>query len=439
MNKLIIIGRKGSFYRYLIFLFCLGLVIPFFTYEPRIKLGDYKIYCNPRAKINFKKSYHLQLWDYNWPLGEGKTNYSNYLKKAIREFGKEYPNIRVDLTLLDLYNGPGRLEKALKANEAPDVYCSPFTVPSFNFKRQIPVGPYLKRKEMTVYPASIRSELEYDKVLCSFPRWAIPGLWIGNSSLLSEAGVSPGKIQTSGWTWEEFALLAKKYTNRKYLLVGSLGPGGFFTQLLMNSGSNSSAAAIPSSAQSINLTVDYLESLIQQKAIPEDCDQHMLDRFLSGQAVILAGVRPALYNYLIQKLAAANCNWRPVLLPVPVYRPGREILLMELSAISIFHNKKTAGNDHLTAAVKLGQFLSCYQDPNPCNQMMVMPVHSQSAEDWLKNNGLHKKLFYRFIETGQFRILSSQPGYIQKVYPVLLNLMAKKTTAAEAKAKLLAP
>jgi hypothetical protein len=42
----------------------------YFSQRPRVRLGEHVIFCNPRAKINPKKVYHLKLWDYDWPVNQ---------------------------------------------------------------------------------------------------------------------------------------------------------------------------------------------------------------------------------------------------------------------------------------------------------------------------------------------------------------------------------
>jgi maltose-binding protein MalE len=147
---MIIVKRSTLIYLFLSFLFGLGFLTAFYIREPQVKFGDHYIKCNPKAMINFKKSYHLQLWDYNWPIKDSGIQYRAYLQQAIRDFQKTYPNIHIEIRLLDLINGPTQLEQALKKNNGPDVYCSAYMIPKFNFKRQIPVGFYLNKKEIFI-------------------------------------------------------------------------------------------------------------------------------------------------------------------------------------------------------------------------------------------------------------------------------------------------
>jgi hypothetical protein len=416
-------------------LFSLGFFISFCSKEPRIKLGEHYIECNPKVKINLKKKYHLHLWDYNWSTNEYGLNYQNYLKQAILDFQKIYPNIQVELTLLDLLTGPAQLEQALKANNAPDVYCSANMIPHFNFKRQIPVGPYLKQSEKEIYLPGITKLLEYHGVLCYFPHWIAPGLWIGNKEFMDATGLSVIQIQTKGWNWKDLTTVVKRIPSVKYLLVGNLGPNGFFTQLTANAGLESTRGNFWS-APRINRTIDFLEILIQQKAIPADCDRNMLGRFLNGQAMFLAGVRPSMYGLIMKRLKTNKADWQPVLLPIPALVTGQENILVENSVIAIYRNKRTSGNDHLTAAIRFGQFLSCYEKTTPWEQLMVYPAAKGVFNKWIKKMTVNTDLYKNLGEQGIIKNLVPLIGYQEKVYPVLNDFVTQKITGAEVKIKL---
>jgi hypothetical protein len=433
-RKLVILKKSTVAYVCFLLLFILGFLVPVCNREPRFKIGEHYIYCNPRAKINPNKHYHLHLWDYNWSNTENKLNYRAYMKQAIIDFQKIYPNIQVELTLLDFLTGPIQLEQALKANNAPDIYCSAYQIPVFNFKRQIPVGPYLKLSEQKEYLSNILKMLDYQGVLCYFPRWVAPGLWIGNKTFIESTGLSVSKIQNNGWDWDDVASAQRQIPSNKYLLVGNLGLNGIFTQLTANSG-----FAINGNywtVQGINATTDFLEMLIHQKAIPADCDQNLLGRFLGGQAMILAGIRPSMFNLIRNRLNSSKANWQPVLLPIPARNAGEASVLVENGVVAIYRNKRTAGDDHLTAAMKFGQFLSCYQQTNPWEQLLVYPATKEAFNKWLSNIMINADIFNKLAKHDIIKNFIPLNGYQERVYPVINDFIKQKITGAEVKEKL---
>ena len=104
---------------FLVVLLCAGLSYHF--YRPRVKIGDHYIILNPKAKINPKRQYKLTLWDYNWPVKNGSEDYRFFLQKAVGRFQTLYPNIDVEIKLLDILSGHEEMAQALKTGELPDV------------------------------------------------------------------------------------------------------------------------------------------------------------------------------------------------------------------------------------------------------------------------------------------------------------------------------
>ena len=275
--------------------FISGFLIVFFNYRPRVKLGDDYLYCNPGAKVKSNRVYQLRLWDTNWPVLEA-GGYKAYLERMVLDFQRIYPNIRIAITLYDLFDGPNKLAAAFKTNTAPDVYCSAFDIPAFDLKRQIPVGFYLKPEMKTAYFPEARKLVQLHGVECYFPRWLAPTIWIGNKLLFDQVGLSVFHMQSPGYFWGELAAGAQKLPRDKFILMGNLGHNGFFTDLAVNSATetNSTDHFLPPSG--IVASMNHLNNLIIQKKIPMNVESDMLGQFMAGNSLILAGVRPVIYR-----------------------------------------------------------------------------------------------------------------------------------------------
>lgn len=432
---MIIVKKSTLTYFLLIFLFGISFLLTLLLREPRIKLGQHYIYCNPKAKIDLQNTYHLNLWDYNWPIKESGTEYRAYLLQAIRDFQKIYPNVRVELKLLDFLTGPAQLKQALRLNNAPDIYCSAYRLPEFNFKRQIPVGPYLKKDEQEIYFPNIKKMLTYDGTLCYFPRWVAPEFWIANQALMESAGLSAVKIQNAGWRWQDLIESRKRIPGDKYLLVGNLGANGFYKQLI-DTANQELQTVNDETASGLSVTVDFMETLIRQKALPTDCDRNMLSRFLNGQAMLLAGLRPAIYDFINRKPRKEPVDWHPVFVPIPVHLAGKGKLSVENGVIAIYRNKRTAGDDHLTAAMKFAQFLSCYQNITPWKHLMLCPAAKSVYSTWIEHMPQSRLLYNSLTKHPLINkaALSSQDQ--AKIYSILNDFIAQKITATEAKTRL---
>jgi hypothetical protein len=418
----------------LLILFMVGFIFPHYLHRPRIKLGEHEIFCNPKTKINCKKKYNLSLWDYDWPLASDKHGYQKYLHSLIRDFQTIYPDIQVKLTLLDLLSGPDQLAQALKTNQAPDVYCSAYAIPPFDFQHQIPVGPFLNPREKGLDLPDFNKLVEVEGVQCDFPRWSALGIWIGNRDLLEKAGLSVSKIQKGGWTWEELISGLEKCPVGKRYLVGNPGYNGFFTQLMANNGTGDDRSKNPWDGPTLRTTLDLLDRLIAKRVIRPGFDNDMLGRFLNGGAPVLAGVRPILYRFLKEKLAGMKAGWEPVLLPAPHRLPAKEVLLTENGVICVYRNRKTAGDDHLAAAVKLGQFISNYPKNEPWQEMMLIPLQPNPAFRG-RNTFLTEDdriMFERLLSGATVRNVEKTAEFEEKVTPVLRDFCNGKISKEEA-------
>ena len=423
-------SKKYMIILWILALFASGFLIIFISPSHKVKLGNRIIPCNPKAKISLKKKYDLRLWDYNLPLGRDKNSYRNYLQKAVLAFQKQYPNIKVEITLLDILNGPAQLAQAIHNNDAPDVYCSLYEIPGFNFEKQIPVGFFLKKEEQDAYHPNILDLTRVYGVQCYFPRWTAPLVWIGNKTFLDKAGLEVARIQSEGWNWDQMLALGKNVPEGKYLLDGSLGYHGFISQFMDKD---------IGTAQGLCNGLDFLETLIEKKAAPPSMEKNMLGRFLNGQIMLLAGVRPVIYSFLKSKLADLNSDWTPVILPAPSASP-QKTYFTENGVICVYRNKGSVGDGQIAAAVKLGQFLSTFDMVTPWRQMMVIPASQKTSVRW------REEFYAEFGEPGILNYLQEKIKlenveenlvFQEKFYPVLQDFCNGKISKDSAKAKII--
>lgn len=398
-----------------------------------MKFGDDYINYNPNAKIKPNRVYQLRLWDTNWPvLAAGE--YKAYLEGLVRDFQKVYPNIKVQITLIDFGDGPNQLATALKTNSAPDVYCSEFSIPAFDRKRQIPVGLYLKPKEKEIYFAEARKLVSIYGVEYCFPRWFAPTLWVGNQYLWKSLSLPALQIKKPGYSWEEFMAVSQKLPKEKFMIVGNLGHNGLFPDLAVNSASETASETGPGGnflpQNGVGESLNHLNDLIMQRKTAADFESNMLGHFLAGDSLMLAGVRPVIYRFLKLKLAESPGERRcePILLPPPGVGRKR-ILLTENGVICVYRNKFTAGDDQIMAAVKLGQFISTYEKTQPFQEMMLIPAARKSAGKWCQElypvigdmNGLLVQ-----VENASLLNLPDHSIYQREIYPVLQEFFDRK-------------
>jgi hypothetical protein len=364
-------GKRAGFITLLCILFAVGFYLSFryFQQFQRIKIGDREIRINLNAKIDPQKIYHLRLWDYDWPFL--KCRYRQYLLGAIAEFRKTYPNIRVEIRLLDLLTGSQELSKALEAGRPPDLYCSAFDVPEFDFRYQIPVGPFTDRASaQPVYFAALTRLLAVKGVQCYFPRWARLPIWVGNRTLAQQAGLNLKRFQEEGWNWESVVQAGVKLPEDCYPVAGNPVPEAVAERLTLREDGPE---------------WDVLERIKTGCRFPAGFDSDMIGHFMAGRALFIAGVQPVVFDKLRRIQQQQRCGWEAVCLPAPAWAAAHSAATVELGVISVYRQKHNGGNGRVVAAMKLAEFLSVYPVTSPWEELMVVPAARKVALTWSRN------------------------------------------------------
>jgi hypothetical protein len=117
----------------------------------------------------------------------------------------------------------------------------------------------------------------------------------------------------------------------------------------------------------------------------------------------------------------------------------KKYTVTENGVICIYRNKMTTGDDHLAAAVKLGQFISTYESTGPFQEMMMIPAAKKSAVKWCKE--LRKTvgdlgILIDAVERTTLLNLPDYSTYQTHIYPVLKDFCAQKISAESAETKL---
>lgn len=349
---MLIISRKVTGMIFFGVLFIAGVWIGYHYQTTRFKIGEHYFDMDPYAKINPEKRYQLEMWDYDWP----ESNYQSKVNLALVDFQKRYPNIKVTVKWLDWSNGEQLLKDALVKGAAPDVYCSAYDFPSFNYKFQIPVGPFLNESERKTYDLALTDICSINGVLGYIPRWVSLKLWLGNPVLLEKCGYSALKIQNEGLGWPDLNKIGNTLPEKTYILVGN--PKSIFSEgKFFNFTSD-----VEKSKLIENILI--LKNINKTKKIPSDYNTNMIERFILGETAVICGIRPVLYKEIKKIMETRKINWSPLLMSYPLGVDGKGYQPIETGLISIYRNRRTKGNDHIVAAFKLGQFLSSDKNLN---------------------------------------------------------------------------
>lgn len=168
-----------------------------------------------------------------------------YEQSLVAAFNEKYPNIKVNVEMIDFQNGPEKIITAVEGNTAPDVL---FDAPG----RIIDYGTsgYLVPLNDLFEETGLASDITSEGVLgsCSdgenywmYPTSAAPFVMAVNKTALEEAGLYD-LVPTDGdrsWTTEEFVELSKQMADKGYKGVeifaggqgGDQGTRAFITNL----------------------------------------------------------------------------------------------------------------------------------------------------------------------------------------------------------------
>ncbi|MGL5540425.1 MAG: ABC transporter substrate-binding protein [Erysipelotrichaceae bacterium] len=196
-----------------------------------------------------------------------------YEQSLVTEFNKKYPNIKVNVEMIDFQNGPEKIINAVQAGTQPDVL---FDAPG----RIIDYGTsgYLVNLNELYEETGLEKDAVNDAVLKAssdgenywmYPTSAAPFVMAVSKTALEEAGLL-GEMNFEGdrtWTTEEFIELSKKMAAKGYKGVeiyaggqgGDQGTRAFITNLtgatIMDSGLTKYTMDTPEGVEAFELVM----------------------------------------------------------------------------------------------------------------------------------------------------------------------------------------
>jgi len=372
--------------------------------------GSKKAGLDPQAAIDPDRGYHLVVWDYRLPYSSPSgAPFSESSAEAIRRFERRYPNVTVDLHLLDPSAGPTDLAAALTAGYPPDVYCSPFGPPATGSDLQIPIGLYLDYETWAEYHPVAWQTVKTGGTVWSWPRYLLLWPWLGNVDLLSLAGVDPAAISTGGWTREQFALAASGLAAAggagRSAFLATNSPAVVVRDLLFSAGlagdavdAEDSAGADPDAAgfwrgPKPGEVLRWLSRLDQAKTLqPASPNATVIDSFVRGRSAVLAGPSPWATLFLLEpverpaawQFTLPDRDDRPamVLLPPPHGSGEPSVAWVSAATVTVFRQARYRGDDNTRLAVELARELTVGTRPWLRDQYLCVPAAYGELASW---------------------------------------------------------
>lgn len=141
-------------------------------------------------------------------------NYEELVTGWIADFEKEYPWLHVELEMTSWDENPTKISELAAAGNAPDIVENDFKMIGtlVELGVAIDVAAYLDAGALADYDQNALDYLTLDGTLYGLPLYMTIQSLGGNKLMLENAGADVGKIQTQGWTWDEFEEILKKGT-----------------------------------------------------------------------------------------------------------------------------------------------------------------------------------------------------------------------------------
>ena len=350
-------------------------------------------------------------WDFpEGPLEQVQPN----IQKAIDDFTSQYPNVKVQLEMLNFDAGPQKFEVALRAGNPPDIYHWAYTPSDFTTGLLIDLSPWVTKEDLDdIFPGPLK-EMQYQG---KYYHWATyVSVWSlqGNKQILDENNVDWKGIQQKGWTTEEFVEICTKLTdaskNRwgfvwadQYTSAGNIGDN--WTYFAKNWGLEhpitddgkwlfEGEGAVESMTFLLDTYKTYKISPPETPGLKRPDGGDMFNRgeaVIHGNSGVWALSNRTRLNADIQAGKVQGPVFDAVLLPWPHSPKHKEVGWVSPFGVRAWRQKDFKGNEQSEMAAKYSRLESTYESNFQPELIGVLPAR-KSADEKIVKAGRHPLL-----------------------------------------------
>lgn len=322
------------------------------------------------------------------------AEYEAELQELIKSFEKENENIKVEYEVLSWAEGPQKFDIALNSGSPPDIFFGK------------PLGKYVDSGLAVNLDGKLNVStddyndiaLEYMKVeggLYGLPIYMFLHVWGGNKQMLEAAGIDYEKIQTEGWTWDEFRELAAKGVGKNasgddtYGLVFQGVNEELLVHLAMNNGLpyRFTEDGTTWDDEKILETMEFIRELVDTGIMPKETaaidPAKRMELFYNHQALFFGRGIPYFdpvveaHNEEIKagKIEGEEVNF--VLLPPP-HNEGEKPVTLGGSEGYMLFTQKGAKEEHVANSVKVLEHLTGAEAGAAASALAYGQVHKDA-------------------------------------------------------------
>ena len=143
------------------------------------------------------------------------ADYGDYVREAAKEYCQDHPNITIEVTDTTWNDHTEKLSTMALAGEAPDISEIDCTALGtyVDMGVTVDITKYWDAETLADFDESVLGYMTLDNTLYGVPLFVTIQTLGGNKAMLEAAGVDVAKVQSEGWTYNEFLEAIKAGTN----------------------------------------------------------------------------------------------------------------------------------------------------------------------------------------------------------------------------------
>lgn len=403
---------------------------------------------DPQAKIDANKSYRLVLWDERFPLPARMAGeQERVIRQAIAEFNQMYPNVTVEVRLVEHGQMDRELVEAVNHGVPPDI--AMVTGARRPYPLQLPITKFLEDLGEHQYfpPILIRSCV--DEEAWYWPSWSLVRVMALNKRLVGTAFANVGQerqgaldeVGEGQWVISLKQLrYAMPYVKGKMVWQG--GNAEMFASLLVGEGAHliQPDQTTGWTRERILAVSEIIEDMVSKQYLSFTTGD-LLDQFYTEKAAIIAPVGA----WIIQKIPKKAGSRRPLkpsdiqLLPLPADAAFGPAAPKDFG-VAVFRQDKRKGAAHTRLAMEFGRLYAKYMGLFYSTVCFGVPAYVPLHGLWAEQLGLDAEQQAALVAaasgssvpilSGNWKLVYQQL-YSEIVEPAVITFQQGKTPAAE--------
>lgn len=328
----------------------------------------------------------------------GQKSYEQHLQELIADIEAENPDIKVKYEILSWDEGDKKFDIALNSGNPPDIFFSVMQPKYIKTGLAVPLDDYLEADDLADLEPFARENFSLDGKIWAISQWISIHTWGGNRAMMEAAGADIAKIQTDGWTWQEFYEIAKKITKeengKKIYGFATQGKNEeTFTHLMRNNGvikSVTEEGEFLWNGDKAVETLSFLKKLMDEGIMPKETagidSKKVDDMYVAGEVGIFGRTGPYQVRFnenRNKEIDAGKIEGQKidfVLLPFPHNEGEKEVATGGGGGMWLFKQKNYKGDKHTENAAKVLKYITGTKSSVTAATLFIPPSRKSGQE-----------------------------------------------------------